>query len=32
MAYPPFLENHWRYEAWHPQSWYRGFHFWLDQF
>jgi hypothetical protein len=32
MAYPPFLEKHWRYEAWQPQSWYRGSHFWLDQF
>lgn len=32
MAYPPFRENHWRYEWWQPQSWHRGFHFWLDQF
>jgi hypothetical protein len=32
MAYPPFLEPHWRYELWEPQSYYRGFHFWLDQF
>jgi len=32
MAYPPFRENHWRYEWWQPQSWYRGSHFWLDQF
>src|SRR5947209_19030352 len=32
MAYPPFREPHWRYEWWEPQSWYRGFHFWLDVF
>jgi hypothetical protein len=32
MAYPPFREPHWRYEWWEPQSWHRGFHFWLDQF
>ena len=32
MAYPPFKEPHWRYEAWEPQRYYRGFHFWLDQF
>lgn len=32
MAYPPFREPHWRYEAWAPQSYHRGFHFWLDQF
>ena len=32
MAYPPFREPHWRYEFWAPQSWHRGFHFWLDQF
>ena len=32
MAYPPFREVHWRYEWWEPQSWHRGFHFWLDQF
>jgi len=32
MAYPPFLEPNWRYELWQPQSYYRGFHFWLDQF
>jgi hypothetical protein len=32
MAYPPFREPHWRYEWWEPQSWYRGAHFWLDQF
>jgi hypothetical protein len=32
MAYPPFLERWWRYEYWQPQRYYRGFHFWLDQF
>jgi hypothetical protein len=32
MAYPPFVEPMWRYELWQPQSYYRGFHFWLDQF
>jgi hypothetical protein len=32
MAYPPFKEPHWRYEYWQPQNYYRGFHFWLDQF
>jgi hypothetical protein len=32
MAYPPFLEPNWRYDWWHPLTYYRGFHFWLDQF
>src|SRR4051794_11358412 len=32
MAYPPFLEPNWRYELWQPQKYYRGSHFWLDQF
>ena len=32
MAYPPFREPHWRYEQWQPQYYYRGSHFWLDQF
>ena|ERR1700736_1001666 len=32
MAFPPFHEPNWRYEAWQPQKYYRGFHFWLDQF
>jgi hypothetical protein len=32
MTYPPFLEPHWRYEWYVPQKYYRGFHFWLDQF
>ncbi|MCS6851077.1 MAG: hypothetical protein NZ700_07915 [Gemmataceae bacterium] len=32
MAYPPFREPHWRYEAFEPMPYHRGFHFWLDQF
>jgi hypothetical protein len=32
MAYPPFTEPHWRYEWQVPQRFYRGSHFWLDQF
>lgn len=32
MAYPPFREPSWRYEYCEPQKYYRGFHFWLDQF
>jgi hypothetical protein len=32
MAYPAFREQYWRYEAFVPQRFYRGFHFWLDQF
>jgi hypothetical protein len=32
QAYPPFKEPNWRYEFWQPQKYYRGFHFWLDQF
>jgi hypothetical protein len=32
MTYPPFQEPHWRYEWLIPQRYYRGFHFWLDQF
>ena len=32
MAYPPFREPHWRYEWYEPQRFYRGVHFWLDQF
>jgi hypothetical protein len=32
MAYPPFLEPHWRYDLFKPMPHYRGFHFWLDQF
>ena len=32
MAYPPFREPNWRYDLWEPGKYYRGFHFWLDQF
>jgi hypothetical protein len=32
MAYPAFREPNWRYEQWQSQRYYRGFHFWLDQF
>ena len=32
MAYPPFQEQGWRYEISQPQRYYRGHHFWLDQF
>jgi hypothetical protein len=32
MAYPAFREPNWRYELWQSQRFYRGFHFWLDQF
>ena len=32
MAYPPFKEPHWRYDAFEPHHYHRGFHFWLDQF
>jgi hypothetical protein len=32
MAYPPYREANWRYEFWQGQRFYRGFHFWLDQF
>jgi hypothetical protein len=32
MAYPAFREPNWRYDLWQPMSYYRGFHFWLDQF
>lgn len=32
MAYPPFREPTWRYDLWEPKTYYRGFHFWLDQF
>ncbi|VTR98257.1 hypothetical protein [Tuwongella immobilis] len=32
MAYPPFKEPGWRYELWSPMKYYRGMHFWLDQF
>ena len=32
QAYPAFLEPGWRYELWNPMKYYRGNHFWLDQF
>jgi hypothetical protein len=32
MAYPPYFEPWWRYEAYQPQKYYRGHHFFLDQF
>src|SRR5437588_10351345 len=32
QAYPAFKEPNWRYELWQPQRYYRGSHFWLDQF
>lgn len=32
QAYPPFHEKGWRYEMWQRQKYYRGNHFWLDQF
>ena len=32
QAYPAFLEPNWRYDLWNSQRYYKGFHFWLDQF
>lgn len=32
MAYPPYLDPMFRYELWTPHRYYKGFHFWLDQF
>lgn len=32
MAYPPFEEKNWRYDLFQPHKYYRGSHFWLDQF
>jgi hypothetical protein len=32
MAYPPFLEKQWRYDLFSGHRYYRGHHFWLDQF
>ena len=32
MAYPPFKEPNWHYMLWMPQKYYRGSHFFLDQF
>jgi hypothetical protein len=30
--YPAFKEPNWHYDLWERKSYYRGFHFWLDQF
>lgn len=32
MAYPPFREPGWDYHLFQPMRYYRGHHFWLDQF
>jgi hypothetical protein len=32
MAFPAFLEPHWRYDYWEPHTYHRGFHFLLDIF
>ncbi|QVL32583.1 hypothetical protein KIH39_01300 [Telmatocola sphagniphila] len=32
QAYPAFKEPNWRYELFQPMKYYRGSHFWLDQF
>src|SRR4051812_21609011 len=32
QAYPAFKEPNWRYDMWQPMKYYRGSHFWLDQF
>ncbi len=32
MAYPPYLQKDWHYYMFKPMKYYRGFHFWLDQF
>jgi hypothetical protein len=32
MAYPPFKEPNWHFDLWSAMPYYRGFHFWLDQF
>ena len=32
QAYPAFREPGWRHEWMSPQRYYKGFHFWLDQF
>jgi hypothetical protein len=32
MAYPPYLDPSFRYPLWRPMKYYKGFHFWLDQF
>jgi hypothetical protein len=32
MAYPPYKDPMFRYDFFEPQRYYRGFHFFLDQF
>jgi hypothetical protein len=32
MAYPAFRQPSWTYDLWQPMRYYRGSHFWLDQF
>ena len=32
QAYPAFKEPSWHYMLWMPHKYYRGNHFWLDQF
>jgi hypothetical protein len=32
MAYPAFREPGWRYDLWQSRRFYKGNHFWLDQF
>ena len=32
MAYPPIKEPNWRYDWLESKRYYRGHHFWLDQF
>ena len=32
QAYPAFREPGWRYDLWQSMPYYKGFHYWLDQF
>lgn len=32
MAYPPYRDPNWRYDLYETKRYYRGFHFFLDQF
>jgi len=32
QAYPAYLDPYWHYPMWHAMKYYRGSHFWLDQF
>jgi hypothetical protein len=32
MTYPAFREPNWHYDLWSRMPYYRGSHFWLDQF